>query len=160
MTKYEKAMLVIAIIGLIIDALNLFKFFLQGKNKAYPTGKSLSRLFTKTQRGKPQCRGFPLSLIYHKSSFCQSFIKVFRLHSPPQNKNPPQRRNASRGKCRVWIYLFHPFLNPTQIYRLQQSLQENYTTGFALCVQTTQPAPCQLPDKERAVCVVTRIWDC
>jgi hypothetical protein len=28
MTKYEKAMLVIAIIGLIIDALNLFKFFL------------------------------------------------------------------------------------------------------------------------------------
>ena len=27
-TKYEKAMLVIAIIGLIIDALNLFKFFL------------------------------------------------------------------------------------------------------------------------------------
>ncbi|MBR1535661.1 MAG: hypothetical protein IJ630_01830 [Treponema sp.] len=28
MTKYEKAMLCIAIIGLIIDALNLFKIFL------------------------------------------------------------------------------------------------------------------------------------
>ena len=64
MTKYEKAMLVIAILDLVINALALFKLFLQKHKKSLPQRPNSGRLFNKSFKETAACAVFPFASKY------------------------------------------------------------------------------------------------
>ena len=82
MTKYEKAMLVIAILDLVINALALFKLFLQKHKKSLPQRPNSGRLFNKSFKETAACTVF-LSLLnirlFAQKSRYSLLLKYFYL---------------------------------------------------------------------------------